>query len=123
MVDQTYDDYRNRIIKLLRERKTAPPGPLEEFGLPSQQCLVDGALNKKYKELIAVGIAICAQRDGGIAFHIHDAMKVGANSQEIIETIGVALLMGGGPALMHGLEALEAVNQFETAAASEASSQ
>jgi alkylhydroperoxidase/carboxymuconolactone decarboxylase family protein YurZ len=33
--------------------------------------------------------------------------------QEIVETIGVALLMGGDTALMRGLEALEAIAQVE----------
>jgi hypothetical protein len=30
-----------------------------------------------------------------------------------VETIGVAVMMGGGPSVMYGAEALEALNQFE----------
>jgi alkylhydroperoxidase/carboxymuconolactone decarboxylase family protein YurZ len=30
----------------------------------------------------------------------------------MLETIGVAVMMGGGPALMYGAEALEAIEQF-----------
>jgi hypothetical protein len=30
-----------------------------------------------------------------------------------LETIGVAIMMGGGPALMYGCDALEALEQFE----------
>jgi len=37
---------------------------------------------------------------------VHDALKEGATSQEIAEAIGVALMMGGGPSLMYGSEAL-----------------
>jgi len=33
--------------------------------------------------------------------------------KEILETIGVAIMMGGGPALMYGCDALEALDQFE----------
>lgn len=36
-----------------------------------------------------------------------------ATKAAIVETIGVAILMGGGPSVMYGVEALEAVAQFE----------
>ncbi len=72
----------------------------------------DGVLNKKAKELIALGIAITVRCDGCIAFHVHDALKSGATSNEIEETIGVAVFMGGGPAVVYGWETLEALQQF-----------
>jgi alkylhydroperoxidase/carboxymuconolactone decarboxylase family protein YurZ len=46
---------------------------------------------------------------------VHDALKAGATRKEIVEAIGVAVLMGGGPATVYGAEAFEALNQFETA--------
>jgi len=39
--------------------------------------------------------------DGCIAYHVHDALKAGASRPDILETIGVAIMMGGGPALMY----------------------
>ena len=57
----------------------------------------NGALTSKTKELIALGIAITVRCDGCISFHVHDALEAGASDEEILETIGVAILMGGGP--------------------------
>ncbi|MBZ0300131.1 MAG: carboxymuconolactone decarboxylase family protein [Anaerolineae bacterium] len=74
----------------------------------------DGALSSQCKELIALGIAIAVHCDGCIAFHVHDALQAGATRDEITEAIGVAVLMGGGPSVMYGCEALEALEQFET---------
>ena len=71
-----------------------------------------GALDWKIKELIGLGIAVTVRCDGCIAFHVHDALEAGASRAEITETIGVAVLMGGGPAMMYGCEALEALQQF-----------
>ena len=51
-----------------------------------------------------------------IAYHVHDAVAAGANRKEIAETIGVAVMMGGGPAAVYGAQALEATDQFATAA-------
>lgn len=113
MIDQGYDEYRNRMVKLIREFKKDLPGPLAGFRTLHQQSMKDGVLSRKHKELIAIGIAICTGCEGCIAFHVRDAMEEGASSEEIVETIGVALLMGGGPALMHGLEALEAIQELE----------
>jgi alkylhydroperoxidase/carboxymuconolactone decarboxylase family protein YurZ len=47
-----------------------------------------------------------------MAYYVLDALRAGATRQEITETIGVAVLMGGGPAVMYGAEALEALAQF-----------
>tara|TARA_R110002051_G_scaffold104456_3_gene177126 strand:+ start:650 stop:865 length:216 start_codon:yes stop_codon:yes gene_type:complete len=65
----------------------------------------DGVLTSKTKELISLGIAITVRCDGCIAFHVHDALKSKATSEEILETIGMAVMMGGGPVLMYGCEA------------------
>ena len=74
---------------------------------------MDGALEKKAKELIALGIGIAVRCDGCISYHINDALKAGASRREIIETISVAVMMGGGPSMVYGCEALEALDQFE----------
>jgi AhpD family alkylhydroperoxidase len=77
----------------------------------------EGVLSSQTKELIALGIAIAVHCDGCIAFHVHDAIAAGATREEIVEAIGVAVLMGGGPSVMYGCEALEALEQFEAAEA------
>ena len=71
-------------------------------------------MSSKTKELISLGIAITVRCEGCISYHVHDALKAGATAEEIVETIGVAILMGGGPAMVYGCEALEALEQFLT---------
>jgi len=74
-----------------------------------------GALESKTKELMALAIAVVTHCEDCIAYHVHDALKAGANEEEIMETLGVAIMMGGGPALMYGTHAVEAMEQFMTA--------
>ena len=71
-----------------------------------------GALSRVEKELIALGIGISKQCVDCIGFHIQAAIKVGATREQICETIGVAMMMGGGPAYMYGVKALEAYDQL-----------
>jgi AhpD family alkylhydroperoxidase len=87
-------------------------GPVSGFAQLRHESLADGALSRKHKELIALGVAIAARCDACIAYHVHDALRAGAKRQEIVETIGVAM-MGGGPATMYGCHAFEALEQFE----------
>ncbi len=91
------------------------PNVMGAFGTLHKTSIADGALTAKTKELIALGIAITVRCDGCIAFHVHDALKAGANKAEIMETIGVAVLMGGGPSVMYGCDAVEALHQFSAA--------
>jgi alkylhydroperoxidase/carboxymuconolactone decarboxylase family protein YurZ len=51
------------------------------------------------------------------AYHVHDALEAGATRQEIAETVGVAVMMGGGPSVVYGCQALEALDEFSEAAA------
>jgi AhpD family alkylhydroperoxidase len=119
MSEQNYPRSRRHLNVLMRELAEELPGPFSGFAQLRHQAVAAGVLSKKVKELIALGIVISARCDDCIAWHVHDALRAGATRQEIIETIGVALLMGGGPAAIYGCEALEALGQYETELAEE----
>jgi AhpD family alkylhydroperoxidase len=89
------------------------PEVMAGFGTLHSSAVAEGALDTKSKELIALGIAIAVHCDGCIAFHVHDALNAGASRQETMEAIGVAILMGGGPSMVYGCEAMEALHEFE----------
>ena len=72
-----------------------------------------GALSTKDKALMALGISIYAKCDGCISMHANDALENSATTDEIIETIGTAITMGGGPAVVYGTKAFEVFKEFE----------
>ena len=74
--------------------------------------LKDGVLTTKVKELIALGIAVCATCDYCIAIHVKKCFDAGATKEEIAEVLGVAILMGGGPALTYSTFAAQAIEEF-----------
>jgi len=74
--------------------------------------MYDGDVSLKHKELIALAIGIVRQCADCIGFHVRAAIKAGATKDEIAETVGVCIFMGGGPAYMYGARALEAYDQF-----------
>lgn len=114
-MEKRYPEYYDHLHKLMNKLGENLPLTMKAFGQLHQKTVEDGALSAKVKELIALGIAVTVRCDGCISYHVHDALKAGANRQEIAETIGVAILMGGGPSVVYGCEALEALEQFESA--------
>jgi AhpD family alkylhydroperoxidase len=67
----------------------------------------DGALPKKQKELIALGISVVKDCESCMQWHIEQAAKVGASFEELFEAIEVGIEMGGGPATVSARFALE----------------
>lgn len=57
-------------------------------------------------------INIATHSEGCIALHARGAFRAGTTRSELVETIGVALEMGGGTAMVYGLAALDAHDQF-----------
>ena len=61
-----------------------------------------------------MAIAVSEECDGCIAFHARGAARAGATSEQVAEALGVAILMGGGPARTYGPRAWAAFAEFST---------
>ncbi|HHX79403.1 MAG TPA: carboxymuconolactone decarboxylase family protein [Acholeplasmataceae bacterium] len=88
------------------------PKVMQAFGGLHVAAIKDGALSTKHKELISVAISVVVKCHVCIDVHVKGALTAGATKEEISEAIGVAILMGGGPATVYGALAIEAMNQF-----------
>ena len=82
------------------------------FSALAKAATAAGALDPKTKELVAIGIAVTARCDGCIAFHTKAAIRGGATREELLETLGMSIYMGGGPSMVYAAEALAAFDQF-----------
>lgn len=112
MSQMDYPAYRLQLRSAMGRLGRELPGTVSAFGQLHTQAMGSGALTEKAKELIALGIAIAVRCDGCIAYHVHNCLEADASRAEILETIGVAIAMGGGPAAVYGCEALQALEQF-----------
>ena len=75
----------------------AAPGQMRAFRGLMDAATADGALTSRTKELMALSIAIATRCEGCVVYHARAAHKLGASREEVAETIGVALEMGGRP--------------------------
>ena len=92
--------------------RTVAPEVAQAFSGLARAASGPGALDMKTKELIALAIGISGRCDGCIGFHTAAAIKQGATREEVLETIDMAIYMGGGPSFVYGAQALEAFDQL-----------
>jgi AhpD family alkylhydroperoxidase len=113
MAEQDWIAFTDQTNERMAELRKAMPVPAKGFGELARAAIAPGALDSKTKELMALAIGITARCDGCLAFHAKAARKYGATREEVVETIAVALYMGGGPSMIYGAEALSVFDAFE----------
>ena len=75
-----------------------------------QAAFSDGALRKKEKELIAIGISVQMNCESCMQWHIEQAATAGATYNETLEAVEVGIEMGGGPATVSARFALHVMD-------------
>jgi len=83
------------------------PKAMAAFRAWDKVALEEGAIPKQYKELIAIGVALTTQCPYCIDIHRQEALKAGANEQQLTEVIQVAAALRAGGAITHGTHLLE----------------
>src|SRR3954454_10766855 len=94
-------------LKLLSELKKLAP---EEFkGFVALDSIVGkdgGAIPRKYRELIALGVACTTQCPYCLDVHTRNAKRAGATREEVAEVVFLAAALRAGAAVTHGALAL-----------------
>jgi AhpD family alkylhydroperoxidase len=96
-------------VGLLRQ---GTPDAMKAFASLAAAATAANAIDTKTKELMALAIGIALHCDGCIAYHTKMAHQNGASRQEVVETVALAIYMGGGPAAVYGADAVRAFDQF-----------
>lgn len=110
-----WNDHLNEVKALMRTLRGDTPDVMKAFSSLAQAAAAPKALDAKSKELIALGISVAIRCDDCIGFHVKAALDQGATREEIVETLGMAVYMGAGPAVMYATHALDAFEQFQNA--------
>src|ERR1051326_6049439 len=82
------------------------PDAFKAFVAFDKAALAEGAIPVKYKELMAVAVALTTQCPYCIDIHTKNATKAGATEQELAETALVAAALRAGAAMTHGTHTL-----------------
>lgn len=111
-MQKSYPDIAKDLTGAIKTLRGAIPETMTAFTNLATTASADSVLDPKTKELLAIAIAITTRCDGCIAFHVKAAIRYGATREEVAETVGMAVYMGGGPSMIYGAQTLEAFDQF-----------
>ena len=101
---RTQETYMYDITNLekLSAFSKAVPEAMASFQAFDKAALADGAIPKKYKELMAVAVGLTTQCPYCLDVHRKAALNAGATEQELAETTFVAAALRAGGAVAHG---------------------
>jgi AhpD family alkylhydroperoxidase len=78
------------------------PEAMKAFWAFDKAAMADGAIPAKYKELMAVAVALTTQCPYCIEIHSGNARSAGATEAELAEVVMVAAALRAGAAVTHG---------------------
>lgn len=84
------------------------PEAMKAFWAFDEAALAEGAIPKKYKELMAVAVGLTTQCVYCIEIHKQAALKAGATEQELTEVMLIAAALRAGAAMTHGTHLIDA---------------
>ena len=83
------------------------PEPAHAFWAFDKAALAEGAIPKKYKELMALAVALTTQCAYCIEIHGGAAVQAGVTAQELSEAVFLTAALRAGAAVTHGTHLLE----------------
>jgi len=111
-MSEKYTELTAGLTAQLGKLRKEIPDTMAGFSALAQAASKEGTLDKKTKELIAIALAVANHCPGCIGFHSQALVKLQTSREELLETLSMAIYMGGGPSLMYAAEALEAFEEF-----------
>lgn len=107
-----YKELTQEVATQMRGLRKTQPDLMAAFSQLAVAGTKEGALSKKTRELVALGIAVACRCDDCIGFHVQTLVKLGMTRAELEEVLGTAVYMGGGPSMMYATHALKAFEDF-----------
>jgi AhpD family alkylhydroperoxidase len=98
--------YRKENLAKVKKMESLAPDVMKAFWAFDKAAVAEGAIPVKYKELIAIGVAVTTQCPYCIDIHSGNARKAGATEAEIVEATMVAAALRAGGAVTHATHAL-----------------
>lgn len=94
--------YSANNLAQLPHLKALSPTTMHAFETFDRAAMAAGAIPRKYKELIALGVALTTQCPYSLEVHRTNALHAGASEAEIAEVVFLSAAMRATAAIAHG---------------------
>jgi AhpD family alkylhydroperoxidase len=98
--------YNKENLAKIKKMNELAPEVMKAFWAFDKLAVAEGAIPAKYKELIAVAVAVTTQCPYCVDIHVTNARRAGATDAELAEATIVAAALRAGGAITHTTHAL-----------------
>jgi AhpD family alkylhydroperoxidase len=105
--------YRRQLASGMKEIADKNPNLWKGYREIAAAKTADSKLDPKTRELIALAVAVTVRCDGCIATHVDLAKKRGATKEEIVDALGVAVMVNAGAAMVYSARTLDAFDSSD----------
>ena len=105
-----WNGYREEVLSRVAQIGKQTPETVRGYRQLSDAGSKKDVLGAKTRELIALAVGVTRQCDGCITIHTAAALQHGATEDEIAETLGVAIAVNAGAALVYSARVLDAID-------------
>ena len=99
--------YNEQNLSQIKKMNVLAPELMKSFWAFDKASVAGGAIPVKYKELIAIAVALTTQCPYCIKIHSDNARRAGVTDAEIVEAGMVAASLRAGAAVTHTTHALQ----------------
>lgn len=100
-MNEAASDFQRRRAEGNERILEGAPLSIKRFFALDQDVYTPGALTKQTKELLGIVASTVLRCNDCIAYHILEAKEAGVSREELIEALGVALVVGGSSTIPH----------------------
>ena len=98
--------YKKENLARIKKMNALAPELMKAFWAFDQLSVAEGAIPAKFKELMAVAVAMTTQCPYCVEIHSGNARKAGATEAELVEAAMVAASLRAGASVTHATHAL-----------------
>ena len=102
--------YTSQIKAAVKEMAAANPDIVKAYAGLHGANAKSTRIDAKTRELIALAVAVTLRCDGCINAHTDAAIKAGAAKEEVIDALGVAIMVNAGAAMVYSARTIDAYN-------------
>jgi AhpD family alkylhydroperoxidase len=103
-----WNAYRDQVNAAVREISAANPELVKAYAGLSHANAKSTHIDAKTRELVALAVAVTLRCDGCINAHTDAAIKAGASKEEIVDALGVAIMVNAGATMVYSARTLDA---------------
>jgi AhpD family alkylhydroperoxidase len=105
-----WNAYRDQVNGAVREISAANPDLVKAYAALHHANSKSVHLDAKTRELIALGVAVTLRCDGCINAHTDAAIKAGVTKEEIVDALGVAIMVNAGATMVYSARTIDALD-------------